>query len=822
MPDYEATEEDVLKGQIIQSSGQKAQDLLILRQGHAQQQGQLSEQGPGSVLGLQDLLLERGLEHDIVAASDCIVWRVPSKALKGLLRSSPDLGLHLFRLAFGQLEARTEVLQGEAARWQELRPYLVSSPKRGVIGSSRYAKRLRSQILAASKAENRKPVYIFGEPGLEKDELATLIHFGSARRRQPMAQIDCAQLNVGRADELLGNTSKQGLLAQLDGGTLLLNNVHQVPAYATERILQLLGASQNPSGDAADLRVIMTSEQHCADFEKLADVIKVPPLRVRPADIADMAVYFSRQLSKRSAVRQMGLTSGAVRQLESYDFPNNIQELEGIVSRAMRQAAQSLDTAQVPEDVFWYAQQAQDRFRVNLFKVFSPLQQFARSSLWPDDINFRLTAYIYPAYVLLLLLGPQERSTNFGLNLFWCYWWPLSFIVYPFLGRIWCSVCPFMIYGELVQRWRLAQGAVLRKWPHKSVASWGPWFLWALFAAILVWEEVWDLPNTAYLSAWLLLIITAGAMACSWFFERRLWCRHLCPIGGMNGMFAKLSMTELRAHTGICSGNCSTYHCYKGGPEEPPAGLETAGCPVYSHPAQLVDNRNCVLCMTCDKACPHDSVELRLRPPGIDLWTSHKPMAAELALQFTLLGAVYLHHLPQLLQQVGLQADVATPTLQHCAASALVLLLPGILALGVDFASPLADLGMVASGLVSEKQGARAAKPFIEVAYGYLPLVWGITLAHYLLPLLDEAGRVLPVTAVTVGLGAWSNSLPVFVEDGSVIAFLQGSVLIASTALSLALTRKLTSRPWLRILPQCIMTAAFAAEAWLVILGPQV
>lgn len=66
---------------------------------------------PGAVLGLQDLLLERGLEHDIVAASDCIVWRVPSKALKALLRSCPDLGLHLFRLAFGQLEAKTEALQ---------------------------------------------------------------------------------------------------------------------------------------------------------------------------------------------------------------------------------------------------------------------------------------------------------------------------------------------------------------------------------------------------------------------------------------------------------------------------------------------------------------------------------------------------------------------------------------------------------------------------------------------------------------------------------------------------------------------------------------
>ena len=71
-------------------------------------------------------------------------------------------------------------------------------------------------------------MYIFGEPGLEKNELAALIHFGSARRRQPMAQIDCAQLNAGRADELLGNTSEEGLLAQLTGGTLLLNNVHQV------------------------------------------------------------------------------------------------------------------------------------------------------------------------------------------------------------------------------------------------------------------------------------------------------------------------------------------------------------------------------------------------------------------------------------------------------------------------------------------------------------------------------------------------------------------------------------------------------------------
>ena len=39
--------------------------------------------------------------------------------------------------------------------------------------------------------------------------------------------------------------------------------------------------------------------------------------------------------------------------------------------------------------------------------------------------------------------------------------------VYPFLGRVWCAVCPFMIYGEIVQRWRVASGATLLKWPRE-------------------------------------------------------------------------------------------------------------------------------------------------------------------------------------------------------------------------------------------------------------------------------------------------------------------------------------------------------------------
>lgn len=107
----------------------------------------------------------------------------------------------------------------------------------------------------------------------------------------------------------------------------------------------------------------------------------------------------------------------------------------------------------------------------------------------------------------------------------------------------------------------------------------------------------------------------------------------------MNGLFAKLAITEVRARKGVCAGNCTTYSCYKGGPAVPPQGLASPGCPLYSHPAQLQDNRHCVLCMECVKACPHGSVQINLRLPGADLWQGHEGTAAEVALMCMLMGA---------------------------------------------------------------------------------------------------------------------------------------------------------------------------------------
>ncbi|PSI00210.1 sigma 54-interacting transcriptional regulator, partial [Synechococcus lacustris] len=105
--------------------------------------------------------------------------------------------------------------------FQRLAPYLVPQARRGVVGSSRYAKALREQLRLAANNKIEQPVLLMGEPGLEKDNLAALIHFSSAQRRLPLIRLDGALLRADGA-ELFG-MGHPSLLECLNGGTLLID-----------------------------------------------------------------------------------------------------------------------------------------------------------------------------------------------------------------------------------------------------------------------------------------------------------------------------------------------------------------------------------------------------------------------------------------------------------------------------------------------------------------------------------------------------------------------------------------------------------------------
>lgn len=231
-------------------------------------------------------------------------------------------------------------------------------------------------------------------------------------------------------------------------------------------------------------------------------------------------------------------------------------------------------------------------------------------------------------------------------------------------------------------------------------------------------------------------------------------------------------------------------------------GLETGGCPVYSHPAQLQDNRDCVLCMTCLKACPHRSVELNLRPPGIELWTTHTPAPAEVALLFLLLGAVFLHRLPEIVAHLGWAVDLEN-FVTHATLSTGILLIPGAIAF---FCHQIIRI-------------LRSSNPkpfdFVVLSYGYLPLVLGANIAHYLRLGLTEMGQVVPVTFATLGISGFQA--PAIAADPAVIAFLQGTTLLATALLSLLLTQKIARQPFGSLVPQHLAMMGFTVLLWQVI-----
>ncbi len=766
---------------------------------------------PGTILHLKELLLDQPADQTVITLSDCELWMIAKADFLAIVQQYPEINQIFSRQLAIELDQVSAQLVYERERQAALRPYLVPKVRRGIVGSSRYAVRLRQEIKRAT--DNRRSVLVFGEPGLGKDNTAALIHFGSQYRHEPMVKVNCDTLQASGAELFGRSRGKPGLIEWVGEGTLLLNNVQELTPDLQNKLVRLLATGEyepivregEPPAAPRQCRarLLLTSERSLPALERkglVGQIIRVPPLRVRKADIRSQVEYYLSLFCRSRGLAKPNITPEALRRLQGYDFPGNLTELENLVERAL---LQSDGAAELTEEVFWSVSTKTRRFRVNLLNSAPKFRQFLRSPWYPDRINYGFTLGFFGVVVAVLMLGPQSRQENVALNMFWAWWWPVILLAFPFVGRLWCSVCPFMIYGELAQKVSLwLYPRQLQPWPRQQAEKWGGWFLFGMFTLILLWEELWNLENTAYLSGCLLLLITAGAVTFSLLFERRFWCRYLCPIGGMNGLFAKLSMIELRAQQGICSATCTTYQCYKGGPQKG-EGQETDGCPLYSHPAQLEDNRDCVLCMTCLKACPHRSVELNLRPPGIELWTTHIPTHYEICLLFLLFGAVFLHRLPEIEHQFGWNLHLDHFGI-HAGVSLMALLVPIAIAL-------------TAHGCVRILQRSSKPRPFLELAYGYLPFVLGASLAHYLRLGLTEAGRVIPVTFATFGLG--TANLPIAVADPAVIAFLQAVCLIFSFWLSVVLTQKIARQPLLNLLPQHLAVLLIGSLLWKVIIG---
>lgn len=247
------------------------------------------------------------------------------------------------------------------ARVQELESQLASREADDtIIGSSQA---LRDAIdLACKVAPYPTTVLITGESGTGKELFARLVHERSARAAGPFVAVNCGAIPEALLEsELFGHTrgaftgaiaDRDGLFVEANGGTLLLDEIGELPAALQVKLLRALQESEiRPVGGSAtrqvDVRVIAATNRNLAEeveerrfradlFYRINVVsIHLPPLRERPEDVPELAQHFARRYASRLGMPAPRVTPAALAALARYAWPGNVRELENAIERAL-------------------------------------------------------------------------------------------------------------------------------------------------------------------------------------------------------------------------------------------------------------------------------------------------------------------------------------------------------------------------------------------------------------------------------------------------------------------------------------------------------
>jgi transcriptional regulator of acetoin/glycerol metabolism len=194
------------------------------------------------------------------------------------------------------------------------------------------------------------PLLIEGETGSGKEELAKAIHERSPFSSGPYVQVDCATL-AHAGDAIVEFQGAAGIFEQAEGGTLVLDEIGELPADMQGRLLRLLQDSQTIPLDAdggrqARIRILATTSRNLLADRRAGRFrddlyyrisvagLRIPPLRDRREDIAPLAGRFLHQLGRQYGRHTGELTLCALEILQMHYWPGNVRELRNMLERA--------------------------------------------------------------------------------------------------------------------------------------------------------------------------------------------------------------------------------------------------------------------------------------------------------------------------------------------------------------------------------------------------------------------------------------------------------------------------------------------------------
>lgn len=245
----------------------------------------------------------------------------------------------------------------------------------GLVGQSHAMRTLFDQIKVVARAQG--PILINGESGTGKELVAKALHLESDRADGPFLAVNCAGIPQELLEsEFFGHAAgaftgarkaRKGLLQEAHGGTLLLDEIGEMPMALQAKLLRALqDGSIRPVGqdteEQVDVRIIAATHRDLKQkvdegsfredlFYRLETFgLSVPPLRAREEDRELLAQQFLQQICVAQGKKISGFSEDALRMIRNYAFPGNVRELQNVIERAVAFCSDdAIKAAHLPE-----------------------------------------------------------------------------------------------------------------------------------------------------------------------------------------------------------------------------------------------------------------------------------------------------------------------------------------------------------------------------------------------------------------------------------------------------------------------------------------
>ncbi len=362
----------------------------------------------------------------------------------------------------------------------------------------------------------------------------------------------------------------------------------------------------------------------------------------------------------------------------------------------------------------------------DLFSV-RPIYRFMTSPFYPA-VFLVPSAAIFGLVVYFGIFGTERPAYNFATTLTWNIWWPLLPISLILLGRVWCAICPIVPVISAVQ-WLTKPKAL----PGKFLKRYGIWLMGLGFVLLTLADRLWQITGSPVGTAFFLLLLAVVAAVAAAFYVGRAFCRFICPIGALTGLYSMVAMVGLRSKGKVECQGCGK-ECFKGSSSH-------AGCPLYQYVNTMDSNRNCNLCAECLKSCPKGSIKLSIRMPGKDLWQLRSPILGEALLVIFLVGMVFF----QTVDMSKGWGDYMRWLLQFVPFGSYKL------GIAISFAGVLAVIAFAYLAVSKWSAGTQKwSHNFAFFGYAYIPLALAVHVAHNSGHLMSEGPNALRIAAKTL------------------------------------------------------------------------